>query len=94
MSPAPAGLPAEAELTIESTPREVEIYQGKEKLGTSARPLRLKRSDEKVKLTFKAPGYVSQDIEISPSADARVAVSLMKISVAAKKKPGAGDLEY
>ncbi|MFS8070329.1 MAG: serine/threonine protein kinase, partial [Byssovorax sp.] len=92
--PAPAGLPAEAELTIDSTPREVEIYLGKEKLGTSARPLRLKRSDEKVKLTFKAPGFAPQDIEVSPSADARVTVSLVKISVAVKKSPGAGDLEY
>lgn len=92
--PAPTGLPAEAELTIDSTPREVEIYLGKEKLGTSARPLRLRRSDEKVKLTFKAPGFAPQDIEVSPSAHARVTVSLVKISVAVKKKPGGGDLEY
>ena len=92
--PAPIGIPAEAELTIDSAPKEVEIYQGKDRLGTSAKPLRLKRSDEKVKLTFKAPGYAPQDLEIAPSADAHVAVSLVKIGAGAKKKPGGGDLEY
>ena len=92
--PAPSGIPAEAEITVESTPKEVEIYLGKEKLGTSARPLHLKRSDEKVKLTFKAPGYAPQDLEIAPSAGSHVAVSLVKIGAGAKKKPGGGDLEY
>ncbi len=86
--------PRRGRADLASTPKEVEIYLGKEKLGTSIKPLRLKRSDEKLKLTFKAPGYAPQDIEIAPSADARVAVSLVKISVAAKKKPGGGDLEY
>ena len=47
-----------------------------------------------MKLTFKAPGYAPQDLEIAPSADAHVAVSLVKIVAGAKKKPGGGDLEY
>jgi serine/threonine-protein kinase len=92
--PAPVGLPPEVELTIDSTPKEVEIYQGKDRLGTSARPLRLKRGDEKMKLTFKAAGYAPQDLEIAPSADSHVAISLVKIGAGAKKKPGGGDLEY
>ncbi len=91
---APAGLPAEIELTIASTPREVDVYLGKEKLGTSTKPVYLKRGDEPVKLTLKAPGYVPQDLEVSASDSARVAVTLVKIASPAKKKPGGGDLEY
>ncbi|MEP7120721.1 MAG: serine/threonine-protein kinase [Byssovorax sp.] len=92
--PAPVGLPAEAEITVDSTPKEVEIYLGKDRLGTSAKPLHLKRSDDRVKLTFKAAGYAPQDLEIAPSADSHVAISLVKLGVGAKKKPGGGDLEY
>jgi serine/threonine-protein kinase len=92
--PAPSGLPAEVELTLDTTPKDVEVYLGKDRLGTSAKPLRLKRGDEKVKLTFKAPGYATQDLEISPATDAHVAVALVKLGGATKKKPGGGDLEY
>jgi serine/threonine-protein kinase len=93
--PAPSALAvaADAELTIDSTPKDVEIYLGKEKLGTSAKPLRLKRSDAKVKLTFKAPGYVAQDAEVSTATDAHVAITLVKIG-GGHKKAGGGDLEY
>jgi serine/threonine protein kinase len=94
VTPALAGLPAEIELTVASTPTEVDVYLGKEKLGTSAKPVHLKRGDEPVKLTFKAPGYASQDLEVSASEGARVTVTLAKIVGPAKKKPGGGDLEY
>jgi serine/threonine-protein kinase len=92
--PAPSALAVEAELTIDSTPKDVEIYLGKDRLGTSAKPLRIKRSDEKVKLTFKAPGYTPQDVEVSPAADAHVTVTLVKAGGGVRKKAGGGDLEY
>lgn len=92
--PAPVGIPAEVEITVDSTPKDVEIYLGKEKLGTSAKPLHLKRSDDEVKLTFKAPGHAPQEMEIAPAADSHVAIALVKIGGGARKKPGGGDLEY
>jgi eukaryotic-like serine/threonine-protein kinase len=92
--PAPTGLPAEAEITVDSTPKDVEIYLGKEKLGTSAKPVHLKRGEDKVKLTFKAPGYAPQDMEFAPSADSHLAIALVKLGGGARKKPGGGDLEY
>jgi len=94
VTPAPAGLPAEIELTVASKPAEVDVYLGKEKLGTSAKPVHLKRGDEPVKLTFKAPGYAPQDLEVSPAEGARVTVTLVKSVGPVKKKPGGSDLEY
>jgi serine/threonine-protein kinase len=94
VTPASTGLPAEIALTIASKPAELDVYLGKEKLGTSAKPVHLKRGDEPVKLTFKAPGYTPQDLEVSAAADARVPVTLVKIVGPVKKNPGGSDLEY
>jgi hypothetical protein len=85
-------LPAEVELTIQSTPKVVEVYLGKEKIGSSAKPVRVKRSDEKVKLTFKAAGYTSQEIELPAGANAVIAVSLTRAAKASR--PGSPELEF
>jgi serine/threonine-protein kinase len=87
-------LAMESVLTIASTPKEVDVFLGKEKLGTSTNPILVKRSDSQLKLTFKAAGYAPQDVEVSAAADTKIAVALVKIGVSVKKKPGAGDLEY
>ena len=81
-------LPAEVELTIDATPRVVDVYRDGAKIGSSDKPLRLARADGKVKLTFKAAGYAPQDLDVPASANAVVAVTLKK---AAGKK---SDLEY
>jgi hypothetical protein len=83
--------PAEVEITVDATPKAVvvEVYRDGEKIGSSDKPVRLKREDGKVKLTFKAAGYASQDKEVPASASSTVAVTL--------KKPGSGkksDLEF
>jgi len=81
--------PAEIELTIDATP-PVDVYLGAVKIGTSAAPIKLKRGDVKVKLTFKAVGYVAQDVEVPAAANTVVAVKLVKAAGAKKKS----DLEY
>jgi serine/threonine-protein kinase len=90
----PAALPAEVEVTFETTPKQpVEIWQGTTKLGTSAAPLKLKRGDDKVKLTVKAAGFAPQDVEVTPSESQKVAVTLKKAAAGGGSKKH-GDLEF
>jgi eukaryotic-like serine/threonine-protein kinase len=88
---------AEVELTVESTPRLVEIYQDKKKLGASTAPVRLKRGDGKVKLTFKASGYAPQDLDVPVSVSTMVVVNLVKLAsppAAGTKPRGSSELEF
>jgi hypothetical protein len=86
----PEAPPADIELTIDADPKTVDVFQGPTKLGSSASPIKIKRADGKVKLTFKAAGYAPQDIEVPASANTVVAVKLKKV-VGQKKS---GDLEF
>jgi HSP20 family molecular chaperone IbpA len=52
--------------------------------------VKIKRADGKVKLTFKAPGYLPQDLEVPASANGSVTVSLRKAAGSGKR----GDLEF
>ncbi len=85
----PAAAPDVVELTVSGTPKVVDVYQGTTKLGSSDAPIKVKRSEGKVKLTFKAQGYASKDVEVAATADAKVAVSLVKLGTAKR-----GDLEF
>jgi serine/threonine-protein kinase len=85
-----AAVPAEVELTVDATPAPVDVYLGKTKIGSSAAPLRIKRADGKVKLTFKAAGYAPQDMDVPASSNAAVQVTLKKLGGG----KGRGDLEF
>jgi serine/threonine-protein kinase len=85
--------PAEIELTIDASPRLVDVYRGAEKLGTSAQPIRIGRSEGKVKLTFKAIGFAPLDVEVPAGASATVPVRLEKAAPAVKK-PGKPEVEF
>jgi hypothetical protein len=80
---------AEIELTIDADPKVVDVYQGATKIGASSGPIKLKRADGRVKLTFKAVGYTPQDIEVPASANTVVSVKLKKVANARR-----GDLEF
>jgi hypothetical protein len=77
--PVAATPPAEVEVTVKATPAGADVFAGSEKLGAAPGPFRIKRGDASVKLTVKANGYKSQDIEVTPSANSIVQVSLTKI---------------
>jgi eukaryotic-like serine/threonine-protein kinase len=95
-SAAPAAA-AEVAITIQSVPDKVEVYQGEELLGTAPGPIKLKRGQDKIKLTFKAKGYKPSDMEVAPTADVVLSVSLSKAAVVTggktPKKAGGGELE-
>ena len=80
----PSGVPevasdaTEVELQVDATPVPVEIFRGAEKIGTSAAPLKLKRG-EKVKLTFRAAGYLPTSVEVAPTKSTLLPVTLTKV---------------
>jgi serine/threonine-protein kinase len=79
----------EVELTINTEPKVVDVYDGATKIGSSAAPVKLKRRDGKVKLTLKAPGYAPEDVEVAATANAVVAAKLKKVASGRR-----GDLEF
>ena len=85
----PIGSPApEPQVTLEirSIPPVVDVYLGNEKLGTSEAPVRLRRSDTKIKLTAKSVGYAATDVEVTPNANGFVSVTLLRATVPFVKK--------
>jgi hypothetical protein len=89
----PPAPPAEVELTIESTPKVVDVYLGKDKLGSSESPVRIKRGDEKVRLTFKAAGYAPKEIDVPAGSNAVVDVTLTKVAPV-KRPSGKPEVEF
>jgi hypothetical protein len=87
----------EVKLTIQSKPPGVAVYVGDsdEELGTAPGPLLLKRGDQPVTLTFKAPGYASNRVDVTPSGDMIVPVKLEPAAPGAPgkvQKPGGKDV--
>jgi hypothetical protein len=95
VSPA-SGVPAEVEVTIQSTPANAEVWLAGDKLGKAPGPIKLKRGEDKLKLTLKADGHRATDVEVTPTANAVVQVTLQRTPTAAPKpkKPGTGELEF
>jgi serine/threonine-protein kinase len=95
VSPA-SGVPTEVEVTIQSTPANAEVWLAGDKLGKAPGPIKLKRGEDKLKLTLKADGHRATDVEVTPTANAVVQVTLQRTQPAAPKpkKPGTGELEF
>jgi eukaryotic-like serine/threonine-protein kinase len=94
-APAPPPVPREIELTVESVPKNVDVYLGEEKLGAAPGPLHLERGTRSVELVLKASGYVSRTIRFTPSANGVVSATLQKVARA--PRPGStkkSELEF
>ena len=66
------------DLTIQSEPKDVDAYCEGKKIGSSPGPLSVPRSDEPLKLTFQAPGYLPKVITLVPRANTILSVSLVR----------------
>jgi serine/threonine-protein kinase len=89
--------PSEVTISVESTPKVVEIFLGTEKLGTSEAPFKVKRGAGKVKLTFKAAGFAPRELEVPVATNGVVQVELTKVAGPAKPAGPStrrSDLEY
>ncbi len=94
--PLPADKPAEVEITITSEPAVVDVYVDKIKIGTSEKPIKIKRAEGKTKLSFQAKGYVTEDMDVSLASNLGLQIKLKKAAGPAvvKKNGGKGELEF
>ncbi|MBK7579183.1 MAG: protein kinase [Myxococcales bacterium] len=93
VTPEPAG---PVKLTLTSVPKQVEVFHGDEKLGTTPDDeLRLPRGEAELSLTIKADGYLPEVVKVKPVADVSLSVKLRrKTGGGGKPKPGNPALEY
>jgi hypothetical protein len=69
---------SEIALTIDSDPKDAEVFLGAVKLGTAPGPIHVARGNDRLTLTFKAQGYVQKDVDVMPSADGTIKVELRR----------------
>ena len=80
----------EIDVTVQATPPTSEVFLGATRLGAAPGPFKLKRGADRVKLTVKAAGHKPLDVEILPSANVIVPVTLTKAPAGARPAvPGA-----
>jgi len=89
----PAPLPSDVEIRIQSTPAVVDVLLRGKKIGSSAAPVRISRSESPLTLTVAAAGYQPAAVQVTPSADGVVSVTLNKAAFRAHGKRGVSELE-
>jgi serine/threonine-protein kinase len=90
--------PAEVMVTVQAQPEHATIWLGDQKLGDAPGPVKVGRGDAKVKLAIKAPGYLPQDIEVTPNENTVVSVKLVRKVVSSSsgtthKNSSSGEIE-
>ncbi|HVW26448.1 MAG TPA: protein kinase [Polyangiaceae bacterium] len=87
--PTTAPLPPSADVrfSVQSVPPGAEAFLDGRSLGTAPGPLVLPRGDKPITLQFKATGYRPKGVDITPSADGVVSVTLSPASAAPPSRP-------
>jgi hypothetical protein len=73
--------------SVQSVPPTAEAFIDGRSLGTAPGPLVVPRGDKPVTLQFKASGYHSKTVEVTPSGDGVVSVTLSPASGPGKLTP-------
>ncbi|MCU0686106.1 MAG: protein kinase [Polyangiaceae bacterium] len=92
VGPGPAGREAgtSVRVLVRSTPA-AEVYRGERRLGSSGEAFEVPRGEQAFKLTLRAEGYRPFELEVKPSADREMAVTLVKkTSTASPVAPASG----
>ena len=87
--------PADVQVTVRSTPDHAAIYFGDVMLGLAPGPVKVKRGEVKVKLTIKANGYATAEVEVEPTENTTVSIKLNKSTTARPaglKPPPTGEI--
>jgi hypothetical protein len=82
--------PKEVEITVTSVPEKAHVFQGTTKLGEAPGPFKLPYGREKVTLTIRLRGYQPKDVDVVPSANLTIPVTLGKEGAAAPGPGGPG----
>jgi serine/threonine-protein kinase len=89
---------ADVRFSVQSVPPGAEAFVDGHSLGTAPGPLVLPRGDKPVTVEFKAAGYRPKGVEVTPSADGVVSVTLTQIPPSPPSHPHAkrpvDDLEF
>lgn len=95
--------PSSVSFSVDSNPKSVQAYLDDKLIGSSDAPLKLDYSQAEIELEFRAPGYLSKQVRITPKRGGVISVSLTKLQprqapakpqpAPPKPKPGAGELE-
>lgn len=83
--------------SVQAVPATVEAFIGGHSLGSAPGPLVVPRGDEPVTLQFKAPGYQTKNVQITPTGDGVVSVTLSPVSnskLPPHQKHPVDDLEF
>ncbi len=89
----PVSAPKKTALVVDSVPPHVQIFSGAEELGTAPGPIELPAGPP-VKLTVKAPGYVAMDVEVDPSHETSIHVTLTPVPASTAPKDGVKKKAY
>jgi hypothetical protein len=77
-TPTAAIAPTTVAVTVDAMPPGVLVFEGAQKIGTAPGPLSLAYGSDKVTLTFKADGYVPQNVDVVPTENRSLSVTLQK----------------
>jgi hypothetical protein len=80
--------PETIELLVQSTPAKAQVFVGGAKLGDAPGPMRLPFGHTKVTITVKAEGHVPASVDVVPSKDAEIVLTLPR---AAPPSAGTGE---
>ncbi|HEY8038639.1 MAG TPA: serine/threonine-protein kinase [Polyangiaceae bacterium] len=78
VAPSVALVPAEVAVTVESNAPHSTVWLAGQRLGDAPGPLKLPRGAARVTLTVKADGYTPSTVDVSPTEDVVVAVTLAR----------------
>lgn len=70
--------PKEIEVTLQTVPEKAHVFLGTTKLGDSPGPFKLPFGRDKVTLTVKHPGFQPKEVEVIPTANMTLPVTLAK----------------
>jgi len=84
LAPAPPPTADTVRFSVQSVPSGAEAFLDGRSLGTAPGPVVVPRGDRPLTVEFKAPGYRSKSVQITPSADGVVSVTLTSAAPASK----------
>jgi len=89
---------ADVRFSVQSVPPAVDVFLDGRSLGTAPGPIVLPKNDKPVTLQFRATGYRPKSVDVTPSDDGIVSVTLMPLSPPAaghaRSKRPVDDLEF
>jgi serine/threonine protein kinase len=92
-APSPQVLPSSVAITVNTQPPRAELFHKERLLGVAPGPIHLPRSEEQLLIVVKAAGYVPATVQLKPSMDQDIKVTLVVRAAKPAKAGVSRDLE-